>query len=477
MNRPNEWEMTIGLEIHCQVATKSKLFSRTPYRFDAEPNTQISEICTGQPGTLPVLNREAVRKTVLLGCAIGSRVAPFCKFDRKSYFYPDNPRNFQITQYDMPLLIGGSIEALVDGEKRSFSINRAHLEDDTGSMKHFKDCTVVDFNRAGVPLIEIVSDPCFSSAEEASAYAESLKLILEYLEVSHCDMEKGELRFDVNLSVRPKGETHLRTRIEIKNINSFQELRNAIRYEKQRQIDLYLEHWPQEHVFDQETYRWDQVQQKSVKMRAKETASDYRHFTEPNLVPLLISKEEVERTKLEVTSLPLDRLEGYLKMLPLRTGLQLIQKRKLSDFFDEACRHHNSPRAIASWVLVEFQGHLKKKNIWETSILPEEVAFLARAVETHRLSSAQAKEVAEERVHSGLSCMELAEKHPPMMSDEKELIALVHSVAQDCPQAVEDLKGGNERSMKSLMGEAMKRTKGKANPKVLRQCFEQTLLS
>lgn len=289
MTHPAAWETIIGLEIHAELNTRSKLFSVAPNRFGDEPNCNITEVCTGQPGALPVLNKEAVKKAVQFGCAIQATIAKFSKFDRKSYFYPDSPRNFQITQYEQPIVIGGTVIAEVGGKEMQFAINRVHLEDDAGMLKHFPSFAAVDYNRAGVPLIEIVSEPCMHHPREAVAYAMAVKAILEYIDASDCNMEEGSLRIDANISVRPKGEQGLRNKIEIKNMNSFSNMEMALEAEIKRQIKEYTQNpnIPHQQVIKQSTYRWDPEKKEPVLMRRKEDADDYRYFPEPDLVPII----------------------------------------------------------------------------------------------------------------------------------------------------------------------------------------------
>ncbi|NCF70496.1 MAG: Asp-tRNA(Asn)/Glu-tRNA(Gln) amidotransferase subunit GatB, partial [Chlamydiales bacterium] len=280
-----DWEIIIGLEIHVELNTQSKLFSPAANRFGDEPNNNIGVVCTGQPGALPVLNKEAVKKAVQIGLALQANINLLSKFDRKSYFYPDSPRNFQITQLDKPIVMGGEVKCEVEGEEKIFQINRAHLEDDAGMLKHFSKFAGVDYNRAGVPLLEIVSEPCLHSAKDASAYAQAIRSIVQYVGASDCNMEEGSLRFDANISVRKRGEEGLRNKIEVKNMNSFSNLELAIEQETIRQINLYNRYSDKDpsEVIEQATYRWDPEQQTTVLMRKKEDAEDYRYFPEPDL--------------------------------------------------------------------------------------------------------------------------------------------------------------------------------------------------
>ena len=309
------WEPVIGIEIHAELNTATKLFSSDTNRFGDEPNVNISEVSVGLPGSLPVLNREAVRKAIRFGLAIKGEVQLWSRFDRKSYFYPDCPRNYQITQFDHPIVKGGSVTGLVGGEEKSFAINRIQLEDDAGMLKHFTSFAGVDFNRAGVPLIEIVSEACMHSSQDAVAYAQTIRSILDYIDASDCNMEEGSLRFDVNVSVRKVGEKGLRNRIEIKNLNSFNYLAQAIEHEIERQTALY-EASPNKNpddVISQATYRWDTTKCETVLMRTKENAEDYRYFPDPDLFPLVLSKEDVEREKELLTELPLDKERRFVQ--------------------------------------------------------------------------------------------------------------------------------------------------------------------
>jgi aspartyl-tRNA(Asn)/glutamyl-tRNA(Gln) amidotransferase subunit B len=295
----DSYEPVIGLEIHVQLNTRTKIFSRAPNVFGAEPNTSIGIVDTAQPGSLPVLNREAVRKAVMFGLAVGANVAPISRFDRKSYFYPDSPRNFQITQFSHPIIIGGSIIAKVEGKEKEFKIHHAHLEDDAGMLKHFSQFAGVDYNRAGLGLLEIVSEPCMHSPKEASAYAQMIRSIMLYIDASDCNMEEGSLRIDVNISVRKKGEPTLRNKVEIKNMNSFSNLELALESEIRRQIKLYTTHphgnWDE--LLPPATYRFDLETNQTVMMRKKESADDYRYFPEPDLPPIRITPSYIEEVR------------------------------------------------------------------------------------------------------------------------------------------------------------------------------------
>src|SRR5581483_8711874 len=322
MKHHPDYEAIIGLEMHVELNTHSKLFSSSRNHFGDDPNSNIDEVCVAEPGTLPVVNAEAVRKAVQFGCAVQGKVATFSQFDRKSYFYPDSPRNFQITQYEYPIIIGGTVVAVVDGEEKEFQITRAHLEDDAGMLKHFSSFAGVDYNRAGVPLLEIVSEPCMRSPKDASSYAIAIKAILEYLDASDCNMEEGSLRVDVNVSVRKKGETGFRNKIKIKNMNSFSNIELAISHEIHRQVTEY-EKYPGKdfhEVIQQATYRWDPEKNATILMRRKEYAEDYRYFPEPDLLPLILTESYIEDIRKTLPELPMQKEKRYMQTLGLSTN-------------------------------------------------------------------------------------------------------------------------------------------------------------
>ena len=479
------WEPVIGLEIHAQLNTQSKLFSSAPSRFGDEPNTNISVVCTGQPGALPVLNKEAVRKAIQFGLAIKGNITLLSRFDRKSYFYPDSPRNFQITQYDHPIIRGGVIDVDVNGQAKHFTINRAHLEDDAGMLKHFSNFAGVDYNRAGAPLIEIVSDPCIHSAKEASSYAQAIRSILLYLDASDGNMEEGSLRIDVNISVRPKGEKELRPRIEIKNMNSFTFLEMAIESEVRRQIHLYTMH---PHRFPQElippgTYRWDPETQETILMRTKESADDYRYFPEPDLPPLVLTQEEVDEIAHNLPELPQERLRRYTNDLGLTpySALSLINDKKLSDYFEAALALCNSPRNLCNWITIEFTGRLKEagKTLLSIGILPEHVAKLVSFIDEGIVTGPIAKAIADEMVLApGLDPKAIIDKNPDFrpLTDVSALDALIDEVLRNNPQSVQDFKAGKEKAFAFLVGQTMKLSRGKASPQIVNERLRAKLI-
>lgn len=479
-----EWETVIGLEIHAELNTKSKLFSTAPNRFGDEPNTNISEVCTGQPGALPVLNKEAVRKAVQFGLAVNAEISKFSKFDRKSYFYPDSPRNFQITQFDEPIVRGGQVIAEVDGIEKTFAINRVHLEDDAGMLKHFTNFAGVDYNRAGVPLIEIVSEPCIHSAKEAIAYGMAIKAILEYIDVSDCNMEEGSLRMDCNISVRPLGEKTLRNKIEIKNMNSFSNMEIAIEAEVKRQIREYTSNPTKDPslIIHQSTYRYDPDRKATVLMRRKEDADDYRYFPEPDLVPIVLTDSYIESIKETLPELPLERKRRYVNDLSLseHSAFVLTSEKALADYFDASLKNTSNAKAACNWITVEFTGRLKElnKSLFSSAIPPEAVAELVNLIDNKTITGKIAKSVADDMVANPHKMPSSIIKENPdylPVSDTGEIASFIDLVLNENAQSVADFKAGKDRAFGFLIGQVMKHTKGKASPEVVNQLLKEKL--
>jgi aspartyl-tRNA(Asn)/glutamyl-tRNA(Gln) amidotransferase subunit B len=478
------WQPVIGLEIHVQLNTLSKIFSRAPNRFGDEPNLNISTVCTGQPGALPVLNREAVRKAVQLGLAINAEIALVSRFDRKSYFYPDSPRNFQITQFDQPLLRGGKIECDVDGVRKTFRINRAHLEDDAGMLKHFSTFAGIDYNRAGAPLIEIVSEPCMHSAKEASAYAQALRAILLYLDASDGNMEEGSLRIDVNISVRPVGSDELRPRIEIKNMNSFTYLEMAIDSEIRRQVQLYLNHPHKEplELIPPGTYRYDVESNSALLMRRKESADDYRYFPEPDLPPLILTPAYIDSIRSTLPELPQERLRRYLSDLNLTpySASVLINDKPLCDYFEEALKIAPYPRTLCNWITVEFAGRFKEsgKTLLTSGIPASHVASLVRLIESGAITGRIAKSVADDMLASPeKDPAEIVRANPDYqpLGDASTLEPLVDQVLAAHPQSIADYRAGRDKAFAFLVGQVMKLTRGAASPAVVNDLIRKKI--
>lgn len=480
----NKWEAVIGLEIHAELNTKSKLFSVAPNRFGDEPNTNITEVCTGQPGALPVLNREAVFKAVQFGCAINADVQKFSKFDRKSYFYPDSPRNFQITQFDQPIVKGGTVIAEVEGKEKSFAVNRVHLEDDAGMLKHFSTFAGVDYNRAGVPLIEIVSEPCIHTPHEAACYGMAVKAILEYINASDCNMEEGSLRMDANISVRPAGSKELWTKIEIKNMNSFSYMEMALEAEIKRQIAEYERNPGKHHseVIMQATYRWDPDKKETVLMRRKETADDYRYFPEPDLVPIVLTDAYIEKIRQGLPELPLQRERRYIRELniPGDSAFYLVSDKAQADYFEEALKFCKNPRSLCNWIIVEFAGRYKDtgKSLVTSGILAPHVGKLVQMIDSGKINGKIAKSVADDMVMDPTRDPEEivasnADYQP--VNDESEIEKLVDKVLGENAQSIVDYKAGRDKAFAFLVGQVMKLSKGKASPVIVNNMLKSKI--
>ncbi len=478
------YEPVIGLEIHAQLNTKSKLFSSDQNHFGDDPNTNISPLSVAMPGSLPVLNKEAVRKAIQFGLSIGGEIQTWSRFDRKSYFYPDCPRNYQITQFDHPIIIGGKVIALCEGVEKEFGVTKVQLEDDAGMLKHFSTFAGVDYNRSGVPLIEIVSDPCMHSSKEASAYASAVHKILDYLDASSCNMEEGALRFDVNVSVRKRGEKGLRNRIEIKNMNSFSNLELAVEHEIERQIALYEAHPDLDpaQVLSQSTYRWDPETNQTVLMRTKEDAEDYRYFPEPDLLPLVITKEEIEDCRKKLPELPLDKERRYVKEFALsdQQSYFLTSDRRIAFYFEAALQEGVSPKSVANWIAVEFTGRLKEKGkaVFDSGIRPEDIGTLVLMLQQGIVTGKTAKTVADLMVATpGLSPRTIVENNPHLrpFANTEQLGSIIQEVVQKNRQSVVDFRAGKDRAFGFLVGQVMKETKGSASPEEVNRLLKDAI--
>ncbi|MFA6118780.1 MAG: Asp-tRNA(Asn)/Glu-tRNA(Gln) amidotransferase subunit GatB [Parachlamydiales bacterium] len=476
MNNESNWEAVIGLEIHVQLNTKSKLFSSASNKFGDEPNTNISEVCTGQPGSLPVLNREAVKKAISFGLAVNANISSLSTFDRKSYFYPDTPRNFQITQFYHPIITKGIVESNVEGEVKKFAIKEAHLEDDSGMLKHFDTFAGIDFNRAGSPLLEIVSEPCMRNAKEASSYAMTIKSIMNYLDASDCNMDEGSLRIDANVSVRPKGSSELRTKIEIKNMNSFNYLELAIESEIKRQIKIYEQNpnVPYQELIIPGTYRWDAQKKQNFLMRKKETAEDYRYFPEPDLVPIIITKEDIEKIREALPELPNIRYKRYVSELKLSeyNASLLVLDKKLSDYFEIALKNCSNATLLCNLITVEFAGKLKEihETIFSKQIPPLHMAKLANLIDTQTITGKIAKNVCEDMIKDPtIDPEDIVKKNPNYhpITNITQIDKIVSQVVDENPESIKDFKNGREKALGFLVGQVMKLTNGKASPAIV----------
>jgi len=479
-----EYEAVIGMEVHVQLLTKSKMFCRCRADvFGAEPNTLVCPVCLGMPGTLPVINRKAVEYTVMTALALNCEIAEFAKFDRKNYFYPDLVKGYQISQYDLPLSRNGWLEIEVDGKPKRIRIRRVHLEEDTAKLIHVhkdgQSYSLIDFNRSGVPLMEIVSEPDIRSPEEARQYLIKLRTILRYLGVSTADMEKGAMRCEANISLRPVGSEEYGTRVEVKNLNSFRSVKLALEYEIERQKRL-LEAGGR---VEQETMGWDESRGVTVLQRSKEYAHDYRYFPEPDLPPLVIEREWVEEIRARLPELPdakRDRFVARYGLSRYDAGV-LVADRAVADYF-EACVQASAgrvePKAIANWITGELFRLMKAREveIGEVKIAPDRLVALIGLVRDGTVSVTAAKGVFAEMFETGRAPGEIVrERGLAQISDVEALSRVVEEVIAANPKAVADYLAGKEPVLRFLVGQVMKATRGKANPKLANQLLLEKL--
>ena len=473
-----DYELVMGLEVHSELSTKTKIFCSCPTEFGGEPNTHCCPVCMAMPGTLPVLNEKVVEYAVKAGIATNCEIAKNSKNDRKNYFYPDLPKAYQISQFDMPLCTNGHIDIETENGMKEVRIERIHIEEDAGKLNHdeYGRGSFVDLNRAGVPLIEIVSKPDLSSKEEVESYLRKLKSILEYIEVSDCKMQEGSLRADVNISVRKKGDTKLGTRTEMKNMNSFRSIVRALEYEANRQIEL-IENGG---TVEQTTLRWDDVSGKTFPMRDKEDAQDYRYFPDPDLVAIKISDEYVANIKENLPELPESRNKRYIEefKLPEYDAKLLTESKYFSDLFEGATKVCNNPKAVSNWIISDITGILNEKGE-EPSDIPftaEQLGNLVVLIDKGTISSSIAKKVIAEMFENPEDPSKIIEKNGwVQISDEGAIKEIVLKVLAENAQSVADYKAGKDRALGYLVGQAMKATKGKANPGMLNKMFLEEL--
>jgi len=471
-----DYRTTIGLEVHVQLDTQSKMFCSCSTRYGSPPNTQVCPVCLGYPGAMPVMNGEAIRLTVLTGLMIGSRISDYSKFDRKSYFYPDMPKNYQISQYDKPLCIGGAVDIEVEGRVRTIGVTRIHLEEDVAKSMHFQSTSGVDFNRAGVPLMEIVSEPDLSSPDEAFAYLTALKQILLYAGVSRCNLEEGNVRCDVNASVRPAGQTELGTKTEIKNMNTFRGVLHALRYEVDRQIEV-LESGG---TIVQETRRWDPDRGMTSSMRTKEDAHDYRYFPEPDLMPVVLSREQVEEWRSQLPELPRQRRERFMSQygLPEYDAGVLVADKALSDYFEAAAALATNPKAISNWLMTEMLRLLSEQDleIENVPLTPRALAALVSLVEKKTVNTTTAKEIFAELFEKGGDPDEIVRARGlAQVSDSGAIEEFVDQAMAENPKSVEDYRSGKKAAAQFLVGQVMRLSRGKANPQMVMKMLEEKL--
>ncbi len=473
-----QYETVIGLEVHVELATKTKIFCSCSTEFGGAPNTHTCPVCTGMPGSLPVLNKQVVEYAMAIGLATNCEITRVCKFDRKNYFYPDNPQNYQISQLYLPIARNGYVEIEVGDTKKKVRIHEMHMEEDAGKLIHdeWDDTSLVDYNRSGVPLVEIVSEPDMRSADEVIAYLEKLRTIIQYLGASDCKLQEGSMRADVNLSVREAGAKEFGTRTEMKNLNSFKAIARAIEGERARQIEL-LEEGKK---VVQETRRWDDNKESSHAMRSKEDAQDYRYFPEPDLVPIVICDEWIERIRRSQPEMRDEKLERYKKEFDIpRYDAEIITESKaMADLFEKASAICGKPKKVSNWLMVETMRLLKEHDMEpeEISFSPEHLAGLVMLTEDGTVNSSVAKEVFEKIFTDDVDPEKYVEEHGlKTVNDEGELLKVLEKVIADNPQAVVDYRGGKEKALGALVGQTMKAMKGKANPGVVNKKLKELL--
>ena len=473
-----QYETVIGLEVHVELATKTKIFCGCSTQFGGAPNTHTCPVCTGMPGSLPVLNRQVVEYAMGIGLATHCDTTRVCKFDRKNYFYPDNPQNYQISQLYLPIARNGYVEIEVGDTKKKIRIHEMHMEEDAGKLIHdeWDDTSLVDYNRSGVPLVEIVSEPDMRSSEEVIAYLEKLRTTIQYLGASDCKLQEGSMRADVNLSVREMGTSEFGTRTEMKNLNSFKAIARAIEGERERQIEL-LEAGKK---VVQETRRWDDNKESSHAMRSKEDAQDYRYFPEPDLVPIVISQEWIDRVKKRQPEFREEKLKRYKKEfdIPQYDAEILTESKHMADIFEETTALCGKPKKVSNWLMVETMRLLKEHNMESEDITftPENLAKLIELADVGTINSSVAKEVFDHVFEENVDPEKYVEEHGlKTVNDEGALIEVLEKVIADNPQAVVDYKGGKEKALGALVGQTMKAMKGKANPGLVNQKLREML--
>ncbi|MFO2549374.1 Asp-tRNA(Asn)/Glu-tRNA(Gln) amidotransferase subunit GatB [Alicyclobacillus cycloheptanicus] len=478
MSETQQFETVVGLEVHVELQTNSKIFCGCKTNFGAPPNTNVCPICLGHPGTLPVLNKGAVDLAIRAAVALNCRINQDCKFDRKNYFYPDLPKGYQISQFDQPIGEHGYVEIDVNGERKRIGIVRVHLEEDAGKSMHAADGThtLVDYNRTGVPLIEIVSEPDIRSPEEARLYLEAIKSIMQYCEISDCRMEEGSLRCDANISLRPVGAAEFGQKTEVKNMNSFRNVQKALECEVERQTAILASGGR----VTQETRRFDEATQTTVSMRSKEEAHDYRYFPEPDLVRLNIDDAWLNRIRASLPELPLQKRDRYVTeyQLPAYDAGVLTADHATAAYFEAVVAAGADPKTASNWVMGEVLGYLNAQNleVSQSPVTAERLAGLIREVASGKISLKQGREVFKAMCETGKDAPTLiAELGMEQISDESALAAMVEEAIANNPKSVEDYLGGKEKALGALVGQIMKASKGKANPGVVNKLLVERL--
>lgn len=475
-----QYETVIGLEVHVELATKTKIFCGCSTAFGGAPNTHTCPVCTGMPGSLPVLNKQVVEYAMAVGLALNCEINQNCKFDRKNYFYPDNPQNYQISQLYLPICIKGNVEIETSAGRKKIGIHEIHMEEDAGKLVHddWADCSLVDYNRSGVPLIEIVSEPDMRSADEVIAYLEKLRTTIQYLGASDCKLNEGSMRADVNLSVREVGASEFGTRTEMKNLNSFKAIARAIEAERARQIEL-LEDGGK---VIQETRRWDDNKEYSYAMRSKEDAQDYRYFPDPDLTPVIISDEWILKVKEREPEFQAAKARRYKEEygIPDYDISILTASKKMADLFEETVALCHNPKKVSNWLMVETMRLLKEKEMEpeDLAFSPEHLAKLIELTEEGAINSTVAKEVFEVVFVENIDPEQYVIEHGlGTVSDEGALRTTIEKVVADNPQSVSDYRAGKKKAIGFLVGQTMKAMQGKADPGMVNQILQEILAS
>ena len=474
-----EFDVIIGLEVHAQLNTQSKIFCSCSTRFGEQANSQVCPVCLGLPGVLPVLNKEVLKKAIMAGLALNCKVAHYSKFDRKNYFYPDLPKAYQISQYDKPICYDGYLEITIKDETKKIGITRLHMEEDAGKNIHSDDVnnkvSYVDFNRTGVPLIEIVSEPDITTPDEAYQYLQTLRSILKYIEVSDCNMEEGSLRCDVNVSLKPKGAKAFGKKVEIKNLNSFRSVKLALEYEIGRQQKMLM----QDETIVQETRLWDVERNNTQAMRSKEEAHDYRYFPEPDVPPIEISNDYVEQLKNELPELPYEKCDRFVKQygIPKYDAQVLTATKQLAFYYEAVVSTGVHPKKASNWIMSELLAKIDDPEKIDTFIVsPQNLAILLKRIDDATISGKIAKTVFEEMLKTGNNPdVIINEKGLRQVTDTAAIEAIIDEVIKSNPKSVEDFKSGKDKALKFLIGQVMKESRGKANPQIVNDIMIQKL--
>tara|TARA_B100000315_G_scaffold43399_1_gene38305 strand:+ start:11844 stop:13277 length:1434 start_codon:yes stop_codon:yes gene_type:complete len=476
-----QYEAVIGLEVHAQLKTKSKIFCFCSTQFGSKPNQNTCPICIGMPGVLPVLNREVVAFTIKMGLAANCNIASFSRFARKNYFYPDLPKGYQISQYELPLCQKGNVTINLNGNTKKIGITRIHMEEDAGKLIHGEnlgqpDSSYVDYNRTGVPLIEIVSEPDIRSSEEAKEYLLKLKATLEYLNICDCNMEEGSLRCDANISLRPEGEEKLGTKTELKNMNSFRNVQRAIEYEIKRQTHVLGNN---EKII-QQTRLWDTDKNETIPMRTKEEAHDYRYFPDPDLVPIVVNDEWIRKIRKDLPELPDEKRKRFVTQykIPEYDACVLTSSRPLADYYEQCVEMFPQPKATSNWVMGDILRALKTddKEIKDCPVTPKHLTDMLKMVENKTISSKIAKTVFEEMYSSGMSPVEIVKKKGLVqISDEESILRIIQNILDKNQAEVEAYRNGKTKLLGFFVGQVMKATQGKANPALVNKLLKENL--